>query len=370
MMLYEKHIKNILKQKIEISDIVSRRIGDTYHIVREDSNTVERPVKRRKVSYAAAVLAAVLCIGIPGGVYAAVEMDFFENMFGNGTKQSVDASVQTISNGKGQNVEVTLPAHEYVTVDKSRAEELIGKYVMDTPIVKKMGEHTLCVEGVAYDRNGMLMSFTIEREGGVTALAGDNETNRTKGAYFTENSDFYFHVESKAGIAGYENIYVDTQKSTDEKWYCYSYILWEETLSDADVPQLIIDNYPVVRKDLKEDSDIRTETLELGVKGQIPVQRIDMGEQGYLEYSPISLRVDMAKGMGLSQTEAQDPYYLERIEIKYKDGSSYIVADKENHIESSGYVCGIDTWYKVAFDRLVDTDEIKEIVVNGVTFRK
>ena len=370
MMLHEKRIKSILKQKMEISDTVSRRIGETYRMVRENSDAVKKPVQSRKVSYVAAVLAAVLCVGIPGGVYAAVEGDFFENMFGNGTKEWIDASIETIPDGKGKNVQVTLPAHEYVTVDKSRAEELIGRYVMDAPVVKKIGEHTLCVEGIAYDKNGMLMSFTIEREGGVTALAGNNETNRTKGAYFAESSDFYFHVESKAGITGYENIYVDTQKSTDEKWYCYNYILWEESLSDADIPQLVIDNYPVARKDLKEDSDIKTEILELGVKGQIPVQNIDMGDLGYLEYSPISLGVDMAKGMGLSKTEAEDPYYLERIEIKYKDGSSYIVSDKENNIESSGYVCGTGTWYKVAFDRLVDTDEIKEIIVNGVTFCK
>ena len=117
---------------------------------------------------------------------------------------------------------------------------------------------------------------------------------------------------------------------------------------------------------------VETETIDLSDNGQIPVKTIDMGEKGRLVYSPISIRVDMSKGMGLSEEEAQDPCYMKHMEIKYKDGSSYVVSDSEELIENSGYVLGLTgqagAWYKTVFNRLVDTDEIAEIIVNDVSF--
>ena len=44
----------------------------------------------------------------------------------------------------------------------------------------------------------------------------------------------------------------------------------------------------------------------------------------------------------------------------------------ENHIENSGYVLGgvgdPQTWYMTAFNRIVDINEIQEIVVNDEAF--
>ena len=44
------------------------------------------------------------------------------------------------------------------------------------------------------------------------------------------------------------------------------------------------------------------------------------------------------------------------------------MSDREKCIENNGYVFGVDTWYKTALNRLVDTDEIAEIIVNEVHF--
>ena len=103
-------------------------------------------------------------------------------------------------------------------------------------------------------------------------------------------------------------------------------------------------------------------------KDPVPVKKIDMGEKGYLEYSPIALSVDMAKGMGLSREEAADPYYLESIEISYRDKERYVVCDKEKNTENSSYQLGSGTYYKTVFNRLVDVDGIEMIKVNGVEF--
>ena len=113
---------------------------------------------------------------------------------------------------------------------------------------------------------------------------------------------------------------------------------------------------------------VQTEAVDISDKGQIPVREIDLGEQGHLVYSPIAVRVDMSKGFGLSDVEAQDPINMKHMEIKFKDGSSYVVSDSENMIENNGYILGAGEWYKTVFNRLIDTDEIAEIIVNDVVF--
>lgn len=358
----ETNMREILGQDIKVSDVVEARIQETY----KQLGRKKVDHKKRFRNMAAAI--AVVCLAVPGVVYASSKTEFFKAMFGNDARESNDVIRREIDDGKGGKVAVTLPSREYVPVDEEKAETVLGKYVMDEPLVKKIGSHMLTVESFTYDRNGAMMYFTLEREGGVTALAGDKETNLTKGAYFTDDTDFYFICETTNGVFGGENTYVDMKKSTDDKLYCYSYILWNETLKDGDVPQLLIETYPCTRKELTEKTKTETEKIDLTGKEPVPMQKVDMGEKGYVEYSPITLSVDMAKGMGLSKEEAEDPYYMESMEITYKDGSAYVICDKEGNTENSSYQLGSGTYYKTVFNRLVDVDEIAKITVNGVEF--
>lgn len=361
----EKDMREILNQDIQISDVVETRIQETYKRLNKSGTRRTRSIQR----IAAAI--AVVCLSIPGVVYASSKTEFFQAMFGNETRESNDIlkrEIDTGKEGKDSKVTVTLPSREYVPVDEEQAEKAIGAYVSEEPIVKKIGSHTLTINSFVYDRNGAMMYFTLERKGGVTALAGDKETNLTKGAYFTDDTDFYFNCETKNGAIAGENTYIDLKKSTDDKLYCYSYILWDEPLKDGDVPELMLETFPCTRKELKEETKTKTEKIRLTSKEPIPVRKIDMGDKGYLEYSPIAMSVDMEKGMGLTKEEAEDPYYLESIEVVYKDKESYVVCDEEKNVENSSYQLGAGTYYKTVFNRLVDVDEIEKIVVNGVEF--
>lgn len=358
----EKDMREVLNKDIIISDVVEARIQETYKQLGKRKGSHKRSFR----NMAAAI--AVVCLAVPGVVYASSRTEFFKAMFGNDTRESNDVIRREIDDGKGGKVAVTLPSREYVPVDEEQAESAIGKYVMNEPIEKKIGSHTLCIESFVYDRNGAMMYFTLEREGGVTALAGDQETNLTKGAYFTDDSDFYFNCETKNGAYAGENTYIDMKKSTDDKLYCYSYILWNEPLKDGDVPELMLETFHCTRKELTETTKTETERIRLTDKDPVPVQKIDMGEKGYAEYSPITLSVDMAKGMGLSKEEAEDPYYLESIEVVYKNKETYVVCDKEKNVENSSYQLGSGTYYKTVFNRLVEVDEIEKIIVNGVEF--
>lgn len=43
-----------------------------------------------------------------------------------------------------------------------------------------------------------------------------------------------------------------------------------------------------------------------------------------------------------------------------------MVEDKNENINNTGYVLGCDPYYKVAFNRLVDVENIKAVVINDI----
>lgn len=394
----EKKMKDILSQDVQVSDLVNQRLCDTYKILERKQETSGKRKHNGKNLRVAAAIAAVVCLAVPSAVYASVKAGFFDGMFGNTTKKSWDVIHKEVDNGKGGKTAIDIPSKEFVPVDEAKADEQIGQWVTDEPVVKKIGEHTLTIENFVYDSSGAVMYYTLERKGGVTALRGDENTNVAKGAVFTDDVDFRFDVQCGAKDEGDfvfsgENTYIDMEKSTDELLYCTSYLLWSENLKEGDVPKLVITRYPDTLKELdklrpdltgmsKEEAadeslykeyneamaKTKTEVIDLSEKGPVPDKSIDLGAAGHLVYSPIAIRVDMSKGMGLSKDEAMDPYFMKHLEIKYKDGTSYVVSDSENLIENNGYAVGADVWYKTVFNRLVDTGEIAEIIVNDKSF--
>lgn len=384
----EKEMREILNQDIQISDTVNRRLKETYKMLKTESNQKKQSPRRRKIPYAAAIATVITCLAIPGAVYAASNLDFFEAMFGNSTKQSTPAIETEVDTGKFNEdgspkmTAVTIPSHEFVSVDPQQAQALTGGGCMEAPIEKQIGDHTLRIENMVYDQNSAVIYFTLERSGSVTLLIGNEDTNVRKGAYFAEDRTYGFSFETTSDmIFGCDNIYVDTEKSTSDKMHCTAYLVWSAPLSDGVFPQLKIEKYPFSMKEYMdmpvEESEqfyaqIETEEITLTDQKPIQVQRMDLGEKGCIEYSPISIGIDLAKGLGLTKEEAYDPGQQTYLEIKYKDGSSYVIHDSKNNIENSGYVLGgvgaSETWTVTAFNRLVDINEIQEIIVNDVTF--
>ena len=388
----EKEMKEILSQDIQVSDTVNDRLNDTYAMLKTQKKGQKKP--HRRFSYAAAAVAAVVCLAIPTAAYAAANLDFFDAMFGNTTKKSTPVieaeqdTGKTNEDGTPKMAHVTLPSHEFVSVDPQKAQDLTGGGCMSQPVEKKLGDHTLRIENMVYDQNGAVVYFTLERPGGVTMLIGNDDTNVRKGAYFSQDRTYGFTFNATGDIFAGNNIYVDTEKSTQDKMYCTAYMLWSEKLPEEGIlPQLCIQKYPysVRERDDKvvayntgeageevldelEEFDRQTETEEIVLteKNPIPLKSID----GCVTYSPISIGVDLSKGLGLTKQEAYDPFNLTHLEIKYKDGSSYVVSDRAENIENSGYVLGgvSEVWYETAFNRIVDVNEIQEIIVNDVAF--
>lgn len=368
----EKNIKDVLGKEVKISGEVEERLESTYEILRSRSK-VERKKQYKFPKVAVAAIVAALMVST--GVYASIRSDFFEGMFGNKTKTSTPAKPQSIDDGKGGTVDVVVPSKEFVDVDEERAQELLGDYVLEKPIVKEIGSHTLTVENFLYNELGGLMYFTLEREGGVTALAGNEDTNPSKGAFFTEQADFYFYVETGDMISAGENVYVDTQRSTAEKMYCYNYFLWSDEIDVQQKPYLFIKKYPCTRGEIhsmddEEEAQALKNTVEekvnLTEKEAVPTKTLDLGEKGTLRLSPFAMAFDIPKMLGLSGELATDPGNVRHVEIRYKNGENYVVVDENENVDNTGYVLGCDPYYKVAFNRLVDVENVKAVVINEI----
>ena len=295
----EKEMREILNQDIQISDTVNRRLKETYKMLKTESNQKKQSPRRRKIPYAAAIATVITCLAIPGAVYAASNLDFFEAMFGNSTKQSTPAIETEVDTGKFNEdgspkmTAVTIPSHEFVSVDPQQAQALTGGGCMEAPIEKQIGDHTLRIENMVYDQNSAVIYFTLERSGGVTLLIGNEDTNVRKGAYFAEDRTYGFSFETTSDmIFGCDNIYVDTEKSTSDKMHCTAYLVWSAPLSDGVFPQLKIEKYPFSMKEYMdmpvEDSEqfyAQIETEEITLTDQKPIREILILDSGMMSFS-------------------------------------------------------------------------------------
>ena len=326
-----------------------------------------------------AVAAAAACIVLPVVVYAAVtHADFYRNAFGNAGRQSVSAHEEVLDDGKGGQLTVTYPEREYVPIDEEMAEALIGNNISSEPVEVQINDHTLTINSAVRDENAIVMEFTLACETGVTALNYSELDNEAKGAWRSEESTFSFRVDGTA-----ENIYVDLDKSTETCLHCYYYglFVFDGPLADGKSPTLDITyaDEPLDGSYMDESLDGTTDKSRIHeAQVAIPAEHTinlltftsDAG--GVLELSPISLSIDMGKGLGLTNLEAYDPIHLNTMSIHYTDGSSYQVYDKDGYVDNTAYMCGgcgaAQTEIMLLFNRLIDPSKIDYVEVNGLIY--
>lgn len=339
-------------------------------------------------------------------VYAAVtHQKFFEALFGNSTKENIEAHTEEAQsrpildeNGEETGEYVTymaeFPARDFVEVDAEQAEELIGEQIEDTPTKIIVGDHVITVESIVYDSFTADIYYTIEREGGVTMLYADQTTNEAKGAVVPENTDsiFYFCVNGEA-VGGKR--WVDLSKSTEDKYYCYEYMILNDIADSKEGSmqhnteyafQIVTDHYPMPTNEFEKQArtmnreelqalfdQVQTATYSLPVKQAVDLQIYRCLENdSRVDVSPISLTLFSSEDM----TRNDPPAY---VSITYKDGTEYIVHSwsSGDYIDNTGYICGsgyyvsqegrsyTNRWTYV-FNRLVDPGEIVQIEIHDL----
>lgn len=351
-------------------------------LLKEYRKSIYNPLLK-KYKKAAAAAAVLLIISAPVITDAATGGEFFNRIWGSegkGVEYGEPYSEYLYDDEKGTSCKITYPKSEYENIDPEKAEELIGDNISYNPVDVKIGDTKLSVLSFVHDGNAAVAEFTLEKKGGVDALNYNKSYNRSKGADFSGNAKFYFSFDKYDG-----KIFVDTSKSSKDKIYCYYYMTCQYQ-DNTDSVTLNVEEYPCTRDELYAADDAKyKQYIGKSKKHVIPVPVSDKAKKtvffnkknGTAEISPVSIKIDMKKGLGLSKEEAYDPYNAYYVSINYKDGKKYIVHEHEmdgihqcgTEIDNASYTCGdTDDNLTFVFNRLVDTGNIKSVTVNETEY--
>lgn len=330
----------------------------------------------------AAVAAAFLLVVTPTIAYAATDGEFFNRIWGNAGRESIASHDEVVyDNEKGTSYTVTYPKREYENIDPDKADELIGKHVSSEPITQNLGDTELTILSSVCDGNSAVVEFTLKRKGGVNAFHYSQLDNESKGAWFSDDATFWFTFTDC-----HENIYVDMEKSTEDTLYCYDYMTTESGSNAPEKLTLKIEQYPCTRGELhaaddeaykKYMADTTIRHISLPINSQVETAEYVNADGGSIFISPLSIKIDMSTGLGLSGDEAADPWGAYYTSINYKDGKKYIVLEHDYRdihscdveIDNTSYACGdLQNNLTYVFNRLVDIDSIESITVNKTTY--
>lgn len=324
-----------------------------------------------------AAAAAIVLVSAPIAVNAATNGELFNRIWGSTGKENIESHDEVIYDYTGDKTfEVTFPERDYVDMDEEKAQALIGDDFSNLSIVQEIDGTTITVLSAVKDNNAAVVEFTLEKAGGVDILEYGQLSNEARGASISDNATFMFDFGGNP-----DSIYVDLEKSTDEKLYCYDYIA---LVSNSNIDMNLYE-YPCTLKEYREADDaafeeitnnIKTSVLDITPDSSLQGKTFANSDDGSIEVSPISMALDMSKGLGFAGEECEDPGSVYNITIAYKDGSEYVVIERPNNmhdakveINNTSYICSKGTKITYDFNRLVDTDNIESISVNGVSYK-
>ena len=351
---------------------------DKLRMLKEYRKNIGQTTKRNVLKVAAA--AAIVFISAPVLANAASDGAFFNRLWGTLGKKNIETHDEIVYDAeKDTSCIITYPKQEFVDIDANKAEELIGNAVSYEPVIREFGDIKLTILTAVSDGNAAVIEFTLEKEGGVDVLEYSQLDNETKGAWFSEDADFYMQFKD-----GSEKIYVDMEKSTNDMIYCYDYIARKSYNTGTTELIMEVYQYAVPRKELfdMEDAEIgkHISMEEISIPTRTLLQNVEYvnPDGGKISISTISLKIDMNTGLGLSEEDAYDPYHAYFVAVQYKDGTDYIVHEHELEnvhacdieIDNASYICGDEQNNLLfVFNRLVDINNIESITVNETQYQ-
>jgi hypothetical protein len=345
--------------QVKPNDIASaERIKEaTLKMINKSSNIKNKQVRRGRRKIATIILAAALVLTLSITALAAANIlpyesigEFFQAFFGNDSISSSDSDgvVEYDDYGKLKN---NLPAWERVEVDESLADSLIGDNISAATGSVSWEGYTLSVEANLYDplTGCGLAYYTLENPDGIT------------GYEVFENGEIWFKAETiftRTNLPSF--LYLDSAMSSDTKLYICEYYIntGDKTLNEIQVElgEYLTD---------KEGAGTVQESVTIPVaSADIPgITAAYSNNNAAIKVSPIGIRVDCA-AFGL----ASDGYDLNYLALEYADGSRYVVLDKDGFLDNTCYAIASmeDSVITYSFNRIVHTNSIVKVIINGV----
>jgi len=362
-------------EKHTFSDKYNKRKMEEFRAYKKRMNKVNYH-GLEKVAVAAV---AALVISSPFAVNALTNGELFNRIWGNEGKKNINSykieqveSEKIDDKGNVSKNTITMPKVEYEKANTEKAEKLIGDNVARKPKVIQMGDTKMTVNSVTRDKNGIVAEYTLEKKGGVDCLNYSELDNQLKGAWINENQDLKFAFKEGSG-----KIYVDMEKSTKDKLYCYEY------MASNEVNFVSVSSAEKIKDHLTLSYSIKgtEEKVEIPVKDAIKTTEFANAKGGDIEVSPIAMRICSPKGILTNEDNFYNMIdYLGKVEITYKDGSKYLVEKRtyldenlkehkaDEEVANFTYDCGGDGGVTILFNRLVDVSQVEKISVNGVDY--
>ena len=340
--------------------------------VSEKRSSHVRQWRMPKVAVAAIVAA---CIALPAGAYAvASHTDFFDGAFGTGWRSSHQPE-EMLQDQDGDKLPCTVvyPGSEAAPVDQEMAERLLGSAMYSEPLtITSPDGHVLTIESLVRSDRALVYSFTLAREGGVTALEWNDQTNNVaaKGAYTPLDQQMSW------SIAGDEFLYIDPTTSTADELHGYGYSVFGAAVPKGKSLNLTVYTCDApFNEDFSEDQ-FHEDHYTIPCKDVVESLDFENGEGGVVEVSPLGLSLDSRTGLfpkvGKGEYDrAQDPVNILAILVNLEDGSSYSVWNSEANLDNSLSAClwsdgGRNPQLTLAFNRLVDPAQVTSVEVTVV----
>ena len=379
--IFERDIS--IEEFDHITDGVEDHVfSDEYLAGKESMMKNSYKAKISKLGVKVAAAAAAIVVASPFVVNAAMGGELFNRLWGNEGKKNVESHNEVViedgkydDKGNPVTIDVTMPKIEYVAQDPEVAARLLsGKYTTE-PVTATIGDTTITVETVVRDGMGIVAAYTVERAGGVNCFNYSQLDNEAKGAWFNEDQNIIFGFEEGTG-----KIWVDLEKSTDTKLYCYEYMTDSYTIFGSEFAEPITDHITLycveyvdtrtnIDKNHREKGDtsyIKEEkSVVIPVADKLNSKTFKSADGATVKISPIAMQWDSTGG---KSPKGEDIDSLVKCTITYKDGTEYLVYERDK-VASFGYICGTYNGFIVLFNRLVDTDNIAKITINNVEYK-
>ena len=358
----EKQLYNAFSADTEIPERLDARLTYSYAVIRRQEGKGISMQKRNnyKGIRTAVLIAAAVCV-LAGAAFAvASHSEFFNSAYGNNIPSEAAKTIEiTDESGKVVKTE-SYPAKERVAVDEEMAEELIGEYVSAVGESVTLNGYTFTVQDYVLDENG-IGAVTVD----VDNPEGLNIQN-SYDAYAGEFSPFYmvfaWEDGSESGYSCFDDRHFIDETVTTDTHVRYVYYLvagynadaditlrvniWDGTFEAVESPNgQVFPNYSETTLTIPRASYVSTKTFSC--------------EGLTAELSPVGCVLDYGF------EEFTDVVHDEFI-LRFADGSEYVVRDED----MSNLTVGLwreDHTEGIAFNRLVDVENVTEIILNAYT---
>lgn len=371
----EQRLQNILGQKLEVPDMINKRLEETYALVEDRRRPAgRRGVRPVRTALIAAAAAALLC-GTAAAAYdyymrqsvPADKSQAAQGIVGGGLPSWDEGQVY----GEDGRLEHSWYNRQTVPADPDQALALLGDYLPESGYRWQIEDFTLTVEGYVLDEHTGTAKFyyTVEHPGGFPEGAVDWQHGYLN--YTANNLYVTFEPMSEGDFLSFGGrTYVDVERSTPEKLCLVDSGATPGTGWKAEDGVRIIFSIP--GEERQED-----------VGGKHVISRDDPRAEGELELPgvkslPARTAADAATGRTVELSAIGMTAYLgesemgHRIEIEYADGTRYLVEDGPSNIDNGDYGLLIgeapDRSIRKVFNRLVDPDQVAAVTVDGVRY--